>query len=288
MKALVTGANGIVGRSVASLLSEAGWRVVRAVSSQTKASGPDVFAIDLATQRLSAAISGVDVVVHLAAALPHDPRYRDDTISGDVTRAIDDNVLDYVSKTGAYIAYASTCSLYNKKDASWKSEASSATAHSSYQRAKIATERQILGSSAGCVFRLSGPYGPGLFGSTVLARFIELARRDETLQIWGTGSREQDFIHADDVARFVVLALKREVLGLYNVAFGEPTTMQKLGALVVETIGRGRTVCGVRSDPQDGEYARVDVAKAGIDLGWEATISLAEGLRRCKELAFRL
>lgn len=287
MRVLVTGAGGILGRAVVGLIGSAGWTAFPVMRPNGTTTFPTSVSIDLTETRLFGNVPQVEAVVHLAAAVPHNREYRDDPLAGRLTGLIDKNVSDYVDKTGAYVIYSSGCSLYDNTDAGWKSENSAVCPKSDYQRSKYLTEQTLLKKSSACVFRSSTPCGPGIFISTVLARFIDRARQDRPLEVWGRGTREQDFVHAEDVAQFVLMALNRRAKGLYNVASGHPITMEQLAELVVNVIGKGKVVRTGQADPQNGASARFLINKAQAELGWVPNIQLADIVRQCQTLSFR-
>lgn len=287
MKLVITGAGGIVGRAVADLAGNTDWSVVSVLRPGGDPVRHPAISVDLAHERLLQKVPAADAVVHLAAALSHNRLYRDDEASGRITRMIDENIREYAKETGAYVVYASTCSLYDSESDEWKAEHIGVRPASSYQSAKYETERALLAPGNACVFRLSAPYGPGLFLSTVLARFLDKARRRETVEVWGSGSREQDFIHTRDVAKFVVAALNRRALGVYNVAAGRPTTMAALAKVIVAVIGKGNVVFTGQADPGEGHFARYSIAKAQAELGWTPSVALADGIREFQGIAFR-
>jgi UDP-glucose 4-epimerase len=108
--ALVTGADGFVGRHVTTALRQAGWRVRRAIrSTPDGASNGDIFAgLELApSTRWHAALDGVQAVVHTAARAHLSPRvqkrepdrYMSINVEGTVhlaRSAIDAGVRDFI------------------------------------------------------------------------------------------------------------------------------------------------------------------------------------------------
>ena len=282
---VVTGAGGIVGRSAVARLSKSGWRVIPIVSPTSFADVSGAVAADLT--RGWPDVGPFSHVVHLAAALTHDPRYRDGDISGRLTRQIDDTVLAIAERFGARVIYASTCSLYDPADPREKAENSPVLrTDTPYRLAKRETENRLLSDVRAMVFRLSAPYGPGMFASTVLPRFIETARSGGTIEVWGSGSREQNFVHTDDVADFILRSMRAENAGLYNVA-GASISMRELADRVVRIVQAGRYAMSAARDPMEGQTARYSVAAATRDLGWRPTIPLDEGIRKCRDLEFR-
>lgn len=287
MRVLVTGAGGILGRAAVDAIERAGFNVLAVVSPAKNETSDGAIPVDLTTDRLVEKVPQTDAIVHLAAAVPHNRKYRDDATAGRLTDLIDQNVCEYAREAGAYVVYSSGCSLYDNADPSWKSESSEVRAKSSYQRSKYATEQTLLKNSNACVFRSSTPYGPGIFISTVLGQFIDRARQHRPLEVWGSGTREQDFVHAQDVAQFILAALKHRPTGLYNVAYGHPITMEQLARLIVKSAGGGEVLTTGRHDPQEGATARFLVGKAQAELGWVPGIQLNEALRDLQALPFR-
>lgn len=282
MRVVVTGAAGIVGQAVLELLEGSGFEVISVIRRKSTPRYAHAISIDLTAEPLADRVDRADVVVHLAAALAQNSRYQDDSTSGLLTKAIDDNVLSYAEEVGAKVIYASTCSIYSARDRSWKSEDAKVVAGSKYQEAKLKAEHRLLDHPNACVFRLSAPYGPGLFASTVLGRFVGLARQDATIEVWGNGTREQDFIHSSDIAQFVLTAIRQDATGVYNVTWGQPVTMDSLAWLVVAVLGKGGVVRSGLLDPQEGFSARYLNNKAFADLGWVPRVSLSEGILALK------
>jgi GDP-L-fucose synthase len=107
--------------------------------------------------------------------------------------------------------------------------------------------------------------------------------------IWGSGKPMREFLYVDDMAAACVhvMNLEREVYAAatspmhshINVGTGEDVTIAELARLVGETVGyQGRIVFDT-SKPDGTPRKLLDVSKLKA-LGWQATTSLPEGLRR--------
>ena len=111
----------------------------------------------------------------------------------------------------------------------------------------------------------------------VLARFITAALSGQPIELWGDGSREQDFISVRDIAAAMALAVGSGLSGVYNVASGRPVTMRELARRVLEQTGSGVGVRQVgRPDPQDGCPARYAIDRLGAAVGWAPRIALVD------------
>jgi UDP-glucose 4-epimerase len=282
---LVTGANGLLGASVAAHLKRAGHEMLLLSRRRTSA---DIQEYDLAGDDASLARDvqrRPDVIIHLAAAVPHALR-PDDELSAAATRRMDLAVEQAARQWEAPVVYASGCSLYDRSDPCFKSETAPVSAETPYLRAKLDGERRFSQISGACVMRVSSMVGPGLRQAVVLARFIEEARAARTLEVWGNGLREQDFVATSDVAEFVAAVVRLRLSGTFNIASGEPTTMLQLANMVVDIVGSGSVSAGGRPDPQEKHRARFSIAAARHEAGWRPRVPLSVAIRAIVGTAF--
>lgn len=237
---------------------------------------PDAIVLDLAQAELPLLnrllTTKPDAIVHLAAVVPSPSPISNLDLDADKTRAIDKLVIGFAKQWGVPLIYASGSSLYDATDASWKDETFPVSANHPYLAAKL--EGEILATECSAVvLRISSPYGRNMKQS-VLPVFFDRAMQGETIEVWGTGSREQDFIAVEDIAFAVEAALVRYLPGIYNVASGTPVTMLQLAELAVKVTGKGSVRVGSDSDTLDGQTARYSIAKAKSELNWTPAIGL--------------
>jgi UDP-glucose 4-epimerase len=116
----------------------------------------------------------------------------------------------------------------------------------------------------------------------VLHLFIERALAGENLKYFGSGLRQQDFLHVHDAALAVLRAIEcRDVNGVFNVCAGAPISMQALARLILqETRSQRSATASGGEDPQEDYRARFDNGRAAAAFGWRPTISLVEGVRQ--------
>lgn len=268
---LVTGANGLVGAACAAAFAKAGREVV--AISRRGLVGPAIdlslpFEEGLATLDFSGARIP-EVIVHMAAAVPHDVRYPDSPDSAALTRAIDRHVACAQDAWGSRIIYMSSCSVYARRDTTLNSPCSPLADNlTHYAAAKVDGERLFRERDA-AIFRLSAPVGANMRPGLVFSRFANACRTGGRIELWGSGTREQDFIHLDDVCDLMMLATDSKVAGTYICASGHPVTMAKLAEEMVSFYGRGSVVAAEWVDPLDGETARYDISDSKRVFGWE-------------------
>ncbi len=108
-----------------------------------------------------------------------------------------------------------------------------------------------------------------------------VASGQDTVTCWGTGSASREFLYVDDAAEGLVRAAEMlDTPTPVNLGSGDEITIRTLMELIADAVGfQGR----LQWDPSkpDGQPRRcLDTSLAEARLGWRATTSLEEGLRR--------
>lgn len=101
-----------------------------------------------------------------------------------------------------------------------------------------------------------------------------------TVEVWGTGTPRREFLYSDDLADAIVYLMNTySGNGFVNVGVGKDISIKELAEKVKATVGyRGEIVFNT-SKPDGTPRKLVDVQKLN-SLGWEAKISLNEGLQQ--------
>lgn len=272
---LITGASGLVGAAAVARFAAEGARVTGIAGPRSSAA--PYLAMDLA--RHSWPAGRWDVVVHCAARLPARFEGPDAAAACAENRAMDDRAIELASASGAHLVFLSTASVYGNTLGEIDDETPPAPVLG-YAWEKLTTEGAIAarGLSA-TVFRLVAPYGPRQVRHTVLRSFLDAALTDAPLRYYGSGSRTQDFLHADDVAAALALAARARVADRFLLASGSAISMRDLADLVVKQTGSASSVeaAGV-PDPQEGHTVRYRVDRLRTRLGFQPSVSLAAGI----------
>jgi nucleoside-diphosphate-sugar epimerase len=268
---VVTGASGVIGRAFVMRLQAECLPFV--VLDREILSGA-TYLVDLLARKPS-------VVVHLAASVPKPPVIPDNEENAAITADLDERILEAIKLWECHAIYASGCSLYPKGHPIWKSEDMIYSEHltqSFYLAAKQRGEQSFMSTGQATVLRISAPIGKGLPESTVLGRFIDAARCDHSLDIWGSGQREQNFVDVIDIADALFRSMIVRPCEVINISADYPITMLDLAKKIVEIFGRGSVHMTNNPDPKDGETARYSNVKAGDILGWRPSISVEDSL----------
>jgi UDP-glucose 4-epimerase len=116
----------------------------------------------------------------------------------------------------------------------------------------------------------------------VVAIFCGHLIEGRTPVVFGDGRQTRDWVDVSDVVRANLIAAGSEVTGAVNIGHGRETSVLDLLAALRDVSDRGPLAEPEFARERPGEVRRscLDVAKAKLDLGWEAEVDLREGLRR--------
>lgn len=298
MKVLVTGAAGFIGSNF--------MRYCQARSPEWQLVGLD----DLSTGAVSNLV-GVDAPLHVGSvAIPSDIEHAADGVDaivhlgalGSVPRSVKDpvashlanltgtlNVLEAARAAGAYVAFASSSSVYGANTKLPKSEFDWTRPMSPYAVTKLGAEAYVtayghaygLSSLAFRFFNVYGPYQPADHDyAAVVPRFVDAALRGRSLVVHGDGLQSRDFTHVSTVCATLWSAVSRKVAlpDPVNLAFGTRTTLLDLIEIISMEVGRTVEVRHVESRTGDVRASQSDGVRLGKYFPEVAPVPLAEGV----------
>jgi UDP-glucose 4-epimerase len=117
----------------------------------------------------------------------------------------------------------------------------------------------------------------------VVAIFAGAMLEGKPTKITGDGKQIRDFTYAGDIARANLLALESKAVGIYNVGTGVPTDINTIHRILSELTNYPLKPEYVPQPVGEVRATYLDSSKAKAALGWEAQVSLEEGLRRTVE-----
>ncbi|MEN8265239.1 MAG: GDP-L-fucose synthase [Nitrospirota bacterium] len=111
----------------------------------------------------------------------------------------------------------------------------------------------------------------------------KLGISEKSVVIWGGGEIYREFMHVDDLADASIFLMKncgfREGGEFINIGSGVDIKIRDLAVLISEIIGYEGAIEHDLTRPEGTPRKLLDVSKAR-ELGWEAKISLEEGIRK--------
>ena len=114
----------------------------------------------------------------------------------------------------------------------------------------------------------------------LLRKFIEAkANGDKTVTIWGSGTPLREFLHVDDLSDACLFLMKNyNKKDFLNVGVGNDISIFDLAKMVKEIVGFEGEIILDKSKPDGTPRKLMNVSKLK-ELGWEASISLEEGIK---------
>jgi nucleoside-diphosphate-sugar epimerase len=243
-------------------------------------------------ERVHNAVNGCDVVFHFAA-LPSVPRSVQDPLTSNASNVIGTLNVLLASRDANVerVVFASSSSVYGTNPVMPKHEDLAPAPMSPYAVSKLAGEgycrsfHEVYGLSAVAVrfFNVFGARQDPLSQySAVIPRFILAGLRGQTPVVFGDGEQSRDFTFVDNAVVGTLLAMRApDVAGqVFNVACGERLTLNQMLAELEIILGSSITCEHRPARPGDVKHSLADISRARAKLGFEPTVSFADGLRR--------
>jgi len=289
---LVTGGAGFVGSHIADAhLPDNEVRILDNFSGGKRANVPEGATLIEGDIRddaaLSAAMDGVDLVFHQAAIVSVGRSVEEPT----TTNAVNANgtlaVLEAARRQDARVVFASSAAIYGTPDALPVTETESKAPTSPYGLEKLTSDhycrlyadRYGLPTVALRYFNIYGPRQSGGDYAGVIKAFTEQARDGGPLTVHGDGEQTRDFVNVADVVQANCLAATTDATGeAFNVGTGSRTSIRELAEIIRDEIDPTTEITHVEARDGDIRHSAADITKARKRLGFEPTITLADGL----------
>ena len=134
-------------------------------------------------------------------------------------------------------------------------------------------------------FNVYGPrQRPDSMYAAVIPKFIAALRAGESPTVHGDGLQSRDFAFVADVVRANILAATAPGEACsgkaYNIAGGSEQSLMEMLGILNEVLGT--SVQPTHTDPRAGDvrHSYADLSQAKADLGYEPSITFADGLAR--------
>ena len=301
MRILVTGGGGFIGSHLAARLVADG-HDVRVLDNFATGRRENVLgfadSIELiegdvqSYERVHTAVQGAEIVLH-QAALPSVPRSVQDPLTSNATNVTGTlNVLLAARDSGVRrVVFASSSSIYGANPELPKNETLLTQPIAPYAVAKLAGEgycrsfTEVFGLET-VALRYFNVFGarqdPTSQYAAVVPNFITAALESRPAVVYGDGEQSRDFTHIDNVVAANLLAMEADGASgkAYNIAAGERTSLNRLLELIAEATGTSLEARYEEARPGEVRHSEADVSLARKDLGYEAGVSLLEGLER--------
>lgn len=308
----VTGAAGYIGSRVIADLREThpDWEIRGFdnfyVDGLREVAGVEIAHLDVCDRlRLEDALSGADIVMHLAAISGVDDCAAEPDLAYEVNVGGTENVAWWCRKDGAGLIFPFSVGVIGDPR-----EYPITTSHPRdplnwYARTKLLNERAIETFAEGAfpahLFMKGNLYGHHEVGGkeiskgTVINFFLDRALAGEPLTVYEPGTQSRNYIHVKDVATAYVRSAERLLdeiaagetgVKKYEIASEEDPSVMAVAELVREIVAEERGTepeVELVSNPRAAETLvddfGIDTGPARRELGWEATRSIEGTIR---------
>jgi UDP-glucose 4-epimerase len=304
VKALVTGGAGFIGSNLVDALLARGAEVTVVDDLSTGrrqnlegalAGGAELVEADIRDREAlerTARERAPEVVFHLAAQIDVRKSVADPAWDASINVGGTANVLEAARAAGARrVVFASTGgAIYGEGEGQELPLAEDAplAPEAPYGQSKLAAEGYLslyerLYGLSGVAMRLGNVYGPRqdpLGEAGVIAIFCGCLRDGRRPTVFGDGRQTRDYVYVGDVVAALLAAAESSAGGSINVGTGIETDVLELVRQLGE-LGGAAAFEPEFAPPRTGEVQRIsiDPGRAERELGWEAKVGLAEGLR---------
>jgi len=303
MRALVTGGAGFIGSHVVDALLARGDEVAVIDNLSTGreenlrgavAQGAVLHRADIREPDQVQAVFDAfkpEVVFHLAAQIDVRHSVADPAYDARINVEGTINVLEAArrAEVGRVVNTSTGGAIYGETDELPTPETAEAKPLAAYGQSKFCAERycgwfERLHGLSTVTVRYGNVFGPRqdpLGEAGVIAIFCGKLLAGETAIIFGDGSQTRDYVYVGDVVAANLAAAERtEARGEFNIGTGRETSELEI-VEALRTASGDQSFAPTHDPPRLGEVQRsaLDVSKARTQLGFEAKMDLAEGLR---------
>ncbi|MET0254067.1 MAG: NAD-dependent epimerase/dehydratase family protein [Terrimicrobiaceae bacterium] len=299
MKVLITGGAGFIGSHLAAFLH--GRSEVRILDnlrggSRRSLEGPNPDMIEasvLEMEALRAAVSGVDIVFHLAAMISAKESMENPRECVEINTLGTLNVLRAAADAGVRkLVFASSAAVYGDDPPVPTVETATPKPKSPYAITKLDGEYYCemfaregwLNTASLRFFNVFGPgQDPAGPYAAAVPAFANLAVRGEPLTIFGDGEQSRDFIYVKDAVSGLVFAAENgDVTGVFNCGYGHQTTINELTRRILARVDSRSPIVHLPERAGDVRHSCASTKKL-CDFGWQPVSSLDDGLRETLE-----
>ena len=306
MKALVTGGAGFIGSNLVDALLARGDDVAIVDNLSTGkrenldgalAAGARLLEADITDGVRMAELVGAEVpdaIFHLAAQIDVRRSVADPAFDASVNVIGTINMLEAAraAQVPRFVNTSTGGAIYGNAPSLPADERTPARPLAGYGQSKYAAEGfcglyERLYGMATASLRYGNVFGPrqdpkGEAG--VIAIFCGKLRAGEAPTIFGDGSQTRDYVYvADVVAANLAAAARPEATGPFNIGRGVEVSVLEIVESLKALAGASALAFEPVHEPERlGEVQRsvLDATRAREELGWDARVDLAEGLRR--------
>ena len=299
-KILITGASGMVGKHLVDMCLEKGYYVRgtdirlddRYLEEKYWGENFDFFQVDLRDfDRCKVLVDDIDVVFQVAG-VKGSPKRAAEQPNDYFTPMLqmNTNMAEAARLQGVdWYVYTSTVGVYQpakvfKEDDVWKTFPSENDKYAGWVKRLGELQLDCFETHYGLknysIVRPANIYGEyDNFGeeSTVIASLVKKGCNDKLLSVWGDGTPIRDFIHAEDVARGILMSYENKITEPINLGSGNGVCIKDIASIVATHYGK--EIEYDTTKPNGDNKRLMDMTRAN-SYGFYPQVDLETGIKR--------
>ena len=299
-KILITGASGMVGKHLVDMCLDKGYYVRgidirlddRYLEKKYWGDNFDFFQADLRDfDRCKVLVDDIDVVFHVAG-VKGSPKRAAEQPNDYFTPMLqmNTNMAEAARLQGVdWYVYTSTVGVYQpaevfKEDDVWTTYPSENDKYAGWVKRLGELQLDCFETHYGLknysIVRPANIYGEyDEFGeeSTVIASLVKKGCNDKLLSVWGDGTPIRDFIHAEDVARGILMSYENKITEPINLGSGDGVRIKDIASIVATHYGK--EIEYDTTKPNGDNKRLMDMTRAN-SYGFYPEVDLETGIKR--------
>jgi len=297
MKVLVTGGSGFIGSHLVNKLVDSSYEVRVFDIKEPKNPQVEFIKGDISNlEDVRKAVKDCESVFHLASAIgvEYTERHPVETLDTNINGI--KNVLECcLHEDVKRLLFTSSSEVYGEPAKIQVLEDSPLQPKSCYGVSKVVCEEYIKAYSKSyglnyTIVRYFNVYGPRQSTSFVIPKFVDLALKQQTITVYGSGRQIRAFCFIDDIIEGTLLAFKKATNDVFNIGNDkEPIEMRDLAKKIIQLTKSNSRLEFVslnktdRSEKREINKRTPDITKSRKILGYEPKVTLDEGLMKMIE-----
>ena len=232
------------------------------------------------------AVTGIEIIVHLAAKAGVRPSIAEPLLYSDVNINGTMVLLEAANthKVGKFI-FASSSSIYgNNEKVPFSEDDNVDFPISPYAATKKACElichtyHHLYRIDLTCL-RFFTVYGPRQRPDLAIHKFSKLIEQEKPIPVYGDGSMMRDFTYIDDIIDGIIAAMNKcKGFNIYNLGESQPVTVNDLISAIEKALGKTAIREYLPLQPGDVNRTFADITKAARELGYNPSTPIPDGL----------
>ena len=278
LKILLTGATGLVGTAITDAFADQGF-LIKAITRRKQLPVKNVTwkIADITDGKINLLklLEGVDVLVHNAACLLPGNTENEKIALQKTNIYFTKLLVDCAGKQGIKkVIFTSSFSFIAKPIPEVITETAPTRAISSYAASKLAGEILMQENAVKYGFeynilRISSPvcFNIDRMPLTVVKKWVAQSMQGQNIQVFGNGTRTQDFVAVHDIADAFVNCIQQDkVSGIFNIASGNAISMLDLAKMISDKFSNQYQFSG--EDVNENDRWNISIEKAKQQLNY--------------------